>query len=43
MRELEDVELVASEDGKDAEEAGDFVNEYCEDYELGRGSQGEEM
>jgi len=39
---LEGVEVVAGEEGEDAVEAGDFVEEGGEEDELGRGAEGDE-
>ena len=43
MGELERVEVVAGEDGEDAVEAGDFVDEEGEGYEFGCCAEGYEV
>lgn len=42
MGELEPVEVVAGEEGEDAVESGDFVDEEGEGDEFGCGAQGDE-
>lgn len=43
MRELEWIQVVAGEDGEDAVEAGDFVDDEGEADELGGGAERDEV
>ena len=43
MRQLQDVEMVAGEEGEDAVGAGDFVDGEGEQEEFGCGGEGDEV